>query len=231
MRDQRRGGRFAVGAGDGDQRTWRARFRALAAEQFDVADDLDAGLARERRRPVRRRMGQRHAGRQHQRGDRRPVEVAQILRLEAGGARLGELLASSSKAMTSAPPAASARADNRPEPPRPNTATFLPAKMVMGIIRRRRVPTLPLRGGSTTKRRREWGELSALSRPPGPASPTAPPLGEVKRRARRAPENLIATSASPARPAPAPRRRSRSGSRSAARSSRAARSDGGSAPS
>ena len=41
---------------------------------------------------MRRRMRERHAGRQHQRGDLRPVEFAQILRLEAGGARLGELL-------------------------------------------------------------------------------------------------------------------------------------------
>ena len=92
MRDQRGGGRFAVGAGDGDQRTIAAGLRALAAEQFDVADDLDIGLVGERRRPMRRRMRQRHAGRQHQRGDVRPVEFAQILRLEAGGLRLGDLL-------------------------------------------------------------------------------------------------------------------------------------------
>ena len=50
MRDQRGGGRFAVGAGDGDERALRAGFRALAAEQFDVADDLDFGLGGERRR-------------------------------------------------------------------------------------------------------------------------------------------------------------------------------------
>ena len=35
--------------------------------------------------------------------------------------------------MTSAPPATSARADNRPESPRPKTATFWPAKVVIGI--------------------------------------------------------------------------------------------------
>ena len=69
MRGQRRGGRFTVGAGDGDQRATGAGLRALAAEQFDVADDLDARLARQRRRPVRCRMRQRHAGRQHQGGD------------------------------------------------------------------------------------------------------------------------------------------------------------------
>ena len=32
-------------------------------------------------------MGQRHAGRQHQCGDARPIEFAQIPRLEAGGLR------------------------------------------------------------------------------------------------------------------------------------------------
>ena len=46
MRDQRRGGRFAVGAGDGDERRIRRVTAALAAEQFDVADHLDAGLLR-----------------------------------------------------------------------------------------------------------------------------------------------------------------------------------------
>ena len=44
MRDQRGGGRFAVGAGDGDERRVRRVTPALAAEQFDVADHLDAGL-------------------------------------------------------------------------------------------------------------------------------------------------------------------------------------------
>ena len=44
MRDQRGGGRFAVGAGDGDERRIRRMTAALAAEQLDVADHLDAGL-------------------------------------------------------------------------------------------------------------------------------------------------------------------------------------------
>src|SRR5208282_4357980 len=43
------------------------------------------------------------------------------------------LWASSSKATTSAPPARSALALASPEPPSPNTATFLPAKVVTGI--------------------------------------------------------------------------------------------------
>ena len=41
---------------------------------------------------------------------------------------------SSSKAITSAPPASSARADNRPELPRPKSATFWPENTVTGII-------------------------------------------------------------------------------------------------
>ena len=52
--------------------------RALAREQLDVADDLDAGAARQLDRPVRLRMRQRHAGRQHQRGEAAPVALAKI---------------------------------------------------------------------------------------------------------------------------------------------------------
>ncbi len=44
------------------------------------------------------------------------------------------LSALSSKAITSAPPALSASALASPEPPSPNSATFLSAKLVTGII-------------------------------------------------------------------------------------------------
>ncbi len=44
MRDQRGGGRFAVGAGDGDERRIRRMTASFAAEQLDIADHLDAGL-------------------------------------------------------------------------------------------------------------------------------------------------------------------------------------------
>ncbi len=92
MRDQRRGGRFAVGAGDGDERRVRRMTAPLAAEQFDVADHLDAGLSRRQHGPVRRRMGQRHAGRQHQRREIRPRHRAQIGGDEAGLRRLGDVV-------------------------------------------------------------------------------------------------------------------------------------------
>ncbi len=92
MRGERGGGRFAVGAGDGDQRTTGAGFGALAAEQFDVADGFDAIAARQRRRPMRLGVRQRHAGGEDQGGDCRPVEVVQILRLEAGALRVGQHL-------------------------------------------------------------------------------------------------------------------------------------------
>ena len=72
MRDQRCRGRLAVGAGDGDERRIRRVAAPLAAEQFDIADHLDAGLARQQHAPVRRRMGERRAGRQYQRGEIRP---------------------------------------------------------------------------------------------------------------------------------------------------------------
>ena len=84
MRDQRRGGRFAVGAGDRDERRVRRVAAAFAAKQFDIADHLDAGLPRRQHGPVRRRMGQRRAGRQHQRGEIRPRYRAQIGGDEAG---------------------------------------------------------------------------------------------------------------------------------------------------
>ena len=45
---------------------------------------------------------------------------------------LARLAALSSKPVTSAPPAISACALASPEPPRPNTATFFPAKLVTG---------------------------------------------------------------------------------------------------
>src|SRR4029078_4509045 len=52
-------------------------------------------------------------------------------------AALATLSAESSPAITSAPPAFKAWQHARPEPPRPNTATVLPAKEVTGIIARR----------------------------------------------------------------------------------------------
>ena len=53
-------------------------FDALAAEQFDVADHLDAGLARKVHRPMRLGMSERYARCQHQSGNLRPVKIAEI---------------------------------------------------------------------------------------------------------------------------------------------------------
>ena len=56
VRGERGRGGFAIRAGDRhERRIGRAR-RTLAAEQFHVADDLDAGGFRQRHRPVRLRM-------------------------------------------------------------------------------------------------------------------------------------------------------------------------------
>ena len=90
MRGERGGGRFAVGAGDGDERRLRRVGAALTAEQLDVADHLDRGGARQPHRPMRRRMGQRHPGGEHQRGDPRPVDLPQVGGGNAGGGRLGD---------------------------------------------------------------------------------------------------------------------------------------------
>ena len=83
MRDQRRGRRFAVRAGDGDEgRSPGARF-AFAAEQFDVADDLDSGGLRRLHRPMRLGMGQRHAGRENERIEAAPIRRREILERDA----------------------------------------------------------------------------------------------------------------------------------------------------
>ena len=90
MRDQRRGGRFAVGAGDGDERRIRRMTPPLPAKQFDIADHLNAGLARRQHRPVRRRVGERRARRQHQGREIRPRHLPQIRGDEAGLRGLGD---------------------------------------------------------------------------------------------------------------------------------------------
>ena len=92
MGDERRRRRFAVGAGDGDEGRMRRQASALAAKQLDVADHFDPGCSRELGDPVRRRMGERNAGREHKRGDPRPVDVMQIRRRDAGGVGLGDAL-------------------------------------------------------------------------------------------------------------------------------------------
>ena len=90
--DQSRGGRFAVGAGNGDERRIGRAMRALAAEQLDIADDFDAGVPGALHDPMRRRMRERHAGSKQQRGDPRPIGGAQIGDGDARGVGLGNAL-------------------------------------------------------------------------------------------------------------------------------------------
>ncbi len=70
---------------------------AFAAEQLDVADDLQSGLLGPFRGPVRLGMGERHARREDQRREAAPVGVVEIeqhlaeplgLRFFAGGGRV-----------------------------------------------------------------------------------------------------------------------------------------------
>ncbi len=82
MRGERRGRRFAVGAGDRDDFCPGAQCAPLAAEQLGVADDFDACRLGALHRPMRLRMRQRHARREHQRGKLAPIRPAQIHRLE-----------------------------------------------------------------------------------------------------------------------------------------------------
>src|SRR5215471_12302739 len=89
MRNQRRGRRLAIGAGDGDEGSFRRARAALAAEQLDVADHLDARGMRQHHRPVGRGMRERHAGRKHERGNFRPVGLPQIAAWNARARGLG----------------------------------------------------------------------------------------------------------------------------------------------
>ncbi len=91
MGDERRRGRLAVGPRHRDERRAGGSGAALAAKELDVADDLDAGVAGERDAPMRRRMGQRHAGRQREGGDARPVDLSQIRGGDAAARRCRDL--------------------------------------------------------------------------------------------------------------------------------------------
>ena len=128
----------------------------LAAEQLDVADDLDAGSLGLGDGPMRRWMRQRHARRQHQRRKAAPVRTRQILDGKACSDAAARPASLSSAASTWAPPAASARHVARPDRPRPNTATVRPANVVAGVMR-----------GNWSFARRQ----GPLNRPFGPPSP------------------------------------------------------------
>jgi hypothetical protein len=69
MSRERGRGRLTIGAGDGDERRLGRVIPPLAAEQLDVADHGHGGRTREPDRPVRRRMRERHAGREDKRSD------------------------------------------------------------------------------------------------------------------------------------------------------------------
>src|SRR5215475_5349700 len=84
MRDQRRRRRLAIGAGDADEWSIRREMPTFAAEQFDIADHLDAGFACKLHGPMRQWMGERNAGREHERGKLRPIDDMQISRGNAG---------------------------------------------------------------------------------------------------------------------------------------------------
>ncbi len=56
----------------------RRSSRPLAEEQLDIADHLDARFLRAPDAPMRLGVGQRNAGREHERGKARPVGVREI---------------------------------------------------------------------------------------------------------------------------------------------------------
>ena len=127
--------------------------------------------------PVRLRMRQRNAGRQHQRGDFRPVDGAQVRRRDAGAGRLRHAVGA------------------------------VVAGDHIGAARQQRAGACQSRSAEPEQRHLASGECGDRD------------------------HAVTATSGSTIRPAPARSTRSRSGSRSAARSSLFARSGDGSAPS
>ncbi len=85
MGDERRGCRFAIGAGDGDERRVRRPDAALAHKEFDIADDGNPGFVRKVDGPMRRRMGQRHARREDEHPEAAPVGLSEIDKFYARG--------------------------------------------------------------------------------------------------------------------------------------------------
>src|ERR1700677_2164653 len=85
MGDQRRGRRFAVGARDGDERRARRSDPTLAHKELDIADDWNACLVREVYGPMRLRMRQRHAGREHKDPEIAPIGMSEIDERDACG--------------------------------------------------------------------------------------------------------------------------------------------------
>ena len=170
-----------------------AELGALAAEQLDVADDLDAGGLGLSDRPVRLGMGERHAGRQHEGREPASSRRRQILDGKARRRAASRPAALSSAATTVAPPAARARQVAMPEMPRPNTATVRPANVVMGVMRLSGV-------GEVVRSRDGASRQDAVS-----------PMPDSSRLRHRTHDlatvgALSAASTWQARPAPAPRR-------------------------
>ena len=87
MGDERRGRRFAVGAGDGDERRVRRSRAALAHKEFDVPNNRNPRSVRKVDRPMGLRMGQRHAGREHKHLKAAPIGASEIDQRDAGGFR------------------------------------------------------------------------------------------------------------------------------------------------
>jgi hypothetical protein len=134
--DQRRRRRFAVGAGDGDERR-AAGLRASAGARgrtIRYRRSLRRRPCARRRRFVRFGMRQRHAGAEDQRGDLGPTAIAQNGRIVAPAARQrARRFVVVPGDDTSAPPAFSDATDEMPDRASPKTATS-PAKERAGII-------------------------------------------------------------------------------------------------
>ena len=135
MGDQRRRGRFAVGAGDRDERRGRRARRALAREELDVADRL------RRRPPARaRRSSAAWDGSAARRATARAPEspTSRPRRDRPAGAccrPCARRASPSSQAATCAPPAMSARSGRRaPNRRGRTTRRAFPRNVATGVM-------------------------------------------------------------------------------------------------
>ena len=134
MRDQRRRGRLAVGAGDRDEGRVGDVPPPLAAEELDVADDLDAGCLGQSTVQCGSGWVSGTPGASTSAAKSRhsasPRSTIGIPAAAAASTRRHAVVPG-----RDARPAGGKRAAvARPLPPRPKTATFLPSKLVTGIM-------------------------------------------------------------------------------------------------
>ncbi len=113
----------------------------LAAEQLDIPDHFDSRGARKPDRPMRRRMGQRNTGREHERRNPAPVELAQVLDRNAGTCRTSDAVLAVVPAHHIGPAGGERAGSNHPGAAQAEGVTAHPHTLRRCHLLRRRHPT------------------------------------------------------------------------------------------